>query len=123
MDEAASSGRGESGSSPRRSERQRAPAGIEEAAVAPPALSSDRKRSYAVGPGAPMGKLYSRGHPSPFRGTRGPLTRVNCCMPLNPTSHGPLGDEVVVDDTPIAKAGAIGPLIAVAAERRGADSP
>jgi len=58
------------------------------------------------------GQLYSRGHPIIARNLEALSTALQLLHALNPTVViGLIGDEVVVDDTPIAKADAIGPLI------------
>ena len=58
------------------------------------------------------GQLYSRGHPIIARNLEALSTALQLLHALNPAVViGLIGDEVVVDDTPIAKADAIGPLI------------
>ena len=58
------------------------------------------------------GQLYSRGHPIIARNLEALSTALQLLHALNPTVViGLIGDEVVVDDTPIAKADAIVPLI------------
>jgi putative nucleotidyltransferase with HDIG domain len=58
------------------------------------------------------GQLYSRGHPIIARNLEALSTALQLLHTLNPTVIiGLIGDEVVVDDTPMAKADAIGPLI------------
>ena len=58
------------------------------------------------------GQLYSPGHPIIARNIEGLSTALQLLHGLNPTVViGIIGDEVVVDDMPIAKADAVGPLI------------
>jgi putative nucleotidyltransferase with HDIG domain len=58
------------------------------------------------------GQLYSRGHPIIGRNLEALSTVLQLLHALNPTVViGLIGDEVVVDETPMAKADAVGPLI------------
>src|SRR4029077_10416627 len=58
------------------------------------------------------GQLYSPGHLIIARNLEALSTAIQLLHSLNPTVViGLIGDEVVVDDTPIAKADTIGPLI------------
>ena len=58
------------------------------------------------------GQLYSPGHPIIARNLEALSTAIQLLHSLNPTVViGLIGDEVVVDDTPIAKADTVGPLI------------
>jgi putative nucleotidyltransferase with HDIG domain len=58
------------------------------------------------------GQLYSRGHPIIARNLEALSTAIQLLHTLNPTVViGLIGDEVVVDDTPMAKADTVGPLI------------
>ena len=58
------------------------------------------------------GQLYSRGHPIIGRNLEALSTVLQLLHSLNPTVViGLIGDEVVVDETPMAKADAVGPLI------------
>jgi putative nucleotidyltransferase with HDIG domain len=58
------------------------------------------------------GQLYSRGHPIIARNLEALSAAIQLLHGLGPTiAIGIIGDEVVVDDTPIAKADAVGPLI------------
>jgi putative nucleotidyltransferase with HDIG domain len=58
------------------------------------------------------GQLYSRGHPIIARNLDALSAAVQLLHGLDPTIViGIIGDEVVVDDTPMAKADAVGPLI------------
>jgi putative nucleotidyltransferase with HDIG domain len=58
------------------------------------------------------GQLYSRGHPIISRNLEALSAAVQLLHGLEPTVViGLIGDEVVVDDTPMAKADAVGPLI------------
>ena len=58
------------------------------------------------------GQLYSPGHPIIARNIDGLSAAVQLLHGLGPTVViGIIGDEVVVDDTPVAKADAVGPLI------------
>jgi putative nucleotidyltransferase with HDIG domain len=58
------------------------------------------------------GQLYSRGHPIIARNLEALSTAIQLMHTLNPTVViGLIGDEVVVDETPMAKADAVGPLI------------
>ena len=58
------------------------------------------------------GQLYSPGHPIIARNIEGLSTAIQLLHSLGPTVViGIIGDEVVVDDMPMAKADAVGPLI------------
>jgi putative nucleotidyltransferase with HDIG domain len=58
------------------------------------------------------GQLYSRGHPIIARNLEALSAAVQLMHGLGPTVViGLIGEEVVVDDTPMAKADAVGPLI------------
>jgi putative nucleotidyltransferase with HDIG domain len=58
------------------------------------------------------GQLYSRGHPIIARNLDALSAALQLLHSLGPAVViGIIGDEVVVDDTPIAKADAVGPLI------------
>jgi putative nucleotidyltransferase with HDIG domain len=58
------------------------------------------------------GQLYSRGHPIIARNIDALSAAIQLLHSLGPTIVvGFIGDEVVVDDTPMAKADAVGPLI------------
>ena len=58
------------------------------------------------------GQLYSRGHPIIARNLEALSTAIQLLHSLGPTVViGFIGDEVVVDDMPLAKADTIGPLI------------
>jgi putative nucleotidyltransferase with HDIG domain len=58
------------------------------------------------------GQLYSPGHPIIARNIEGLSAAIQLLHSLGPTVViGIIGDEVVVDDTPVAKADAVGPLI------------
>jgi putative nucleotidyltransferase with HDIG domain len=58
------------------------------------------------------GQLYSRGHPIIARNLDALSAAIQLLHGLGPTVViGIIGDEVVVDDTPMAKADAVGPLI------------
>ena len=58
------------------------------------------------------GQLYSRGHPIIGRNLEALSTVLQLLHALHPTVViGLIGDEVVVDETPMAKADAVGPLI------------
>ena len=58
------------------------------------------------------GQLYSRGHPIIARNLDALSTAIQLLHGLGPTLVvGLIGDEVVVDDMPMAKADAIGPLV------------
>ena len=58
------------------------------------------------------GQLYSRGHPIIARNLEALSTVIQLLHSLAPTVViGFIGDEVVVDDMPLAKADALGPLI------------
>ena len=58
------------------------------------------------------GQLYSRGHPIITRNLEALSTALQLLHGLAPTVViGLIGDEVVVDDLPMAKADAVGPLI------------
>jgi putative nucleotidyltransferase with HDIG domain len=58
------------------------------------------------------GQLYSRGHPIITRNLEALSAAIQLLHGLDPTVViGIIGDEVVVDETPMAKADAVGPLI------------
>ena len=58
------------------------------------------------------GQLYSPGHPIIARNIEGLSTAIQLLHSLGPSVViGIIGDEVVVDDMPMAKADAVGPLI------------
>ncbi|HVH28447.1 MAG TPA: HD domain-containing phosphohydrolase [Vicinamibacterales bacterium] len=58
------------------------------------------------------GQLYSRGHPIIARNLEALSAAIQLLHGLDPTVViGIIGDEVVVDETPMAKADAVGPLI------------
>jgi putative nucleotidyltransferase with HDIG domain len=58
------------------------------------------------------GQLYSRGHPIIARNLDALSAAIQLLHSLDPTVViGFIGDEVVVDDTPMAKADAVGPLV------------
>jgi len=58
------------------------------------------------------GQLYSRGHPIIARNLDALSAAIQLLHSLEPTVViGLIGDEVVVDDTPMTKADAIGPLV------------
>jgi putative nucleotidyltransferase with HDIG domain len=58
------------------------------------------------------GQLYTRGHPIIARNLEGLSTVLQLLHGLGPmVVIGLIGDEIVVDDTPMAKADTIGPLI------------
>src|SRR4051812_11088593 len=58
------------------------------------------------------GQLYSRGHPIITRNLEALSTALQLLHGLSPTVViGLIGEEVVVDDMPMAKADTVGPLI------------
>src|SRR3977135_1319273 len=73
-------------------------------------LADELLRSFAAT--LRSAQLYSKGHPIIARNLTAFSTAIQLLPPLEPTIViGLIGDEVIVDDTPMAKAETMGPVI------------